>query len=150
MGFLSNFLVGEEELFSLVESAQPFSPSWAIFVLPLFFHKCLLCMWCAAEPMRRCSTGAPPKAVAETLIFPFFFFLRYLDPMDFLVQSKGVLKVKLLPSSPGEGGDDSCHLLTCVVLATLLGECLYHLVLSLLHTARSSHHGGRGCSPTAT
>lgn len=68
VGFLLNFLVGEEELFSLVESAQPFFPSWAIFVLPPF-HKCPLCMWCAAEPMRRCSTGAAPKAVAETLGF---------------------------------------------------------------------------------
>lgn len=112
-------------------------------VLPSFHKSQPLCMCCTAEQMRSSSTGAPPKVVAETL-----GFLGCLNLVAIKVQTKGLLKARLIPSSHGEGGGDSCLLLT--VLATLLVHG-WVSVLSCSVTGMycwSSHCSRRGCSPT--
>lgn len=109
VSFLLNFLGGEKEIFRQL-FAQPLTSSWTILDLPSFFHKSQpLCMCCTGEQMRRSSKGTPPKAVAKILVF-----LAVSNPIGIQVQLKGV---RLVPSSPREGANDSCCLLNVLAAA---------------------------------
>jgi len=95
VGFLLNFLVGEEELFppgcSLLSIL---TPSRAAFALPSLHKSQPLCMRCTAEQMRSSSTGAPPNAVAGIL----FFWLS--QPRRQLVTSTGGSQGQAGPRQP--------------------------------------------------